>query len=480
MMYMEMSIGQYFRVGNIGLWGKVNKYTKGIGYSSLLVVSYITLYYSTIIAYAVYYLFASFRLIMPWSKCGNEWNTEDCVERIQDKFTYNSTLNTTTVFLNKTISPAEEYFNRHMLAIHESKGIHDLGPIKLDLLACLIIVYALMYICICKGVKGTGKAVYVTATLPYLILIFLLIHGLTLKGSLNGVYYFLMPSFSKLHEFSCWKDAAIQIFFTLGPGISVLTTYASYSKFNNNNQIDAISASVANVIASFLSGIVVFASLGHLSYQVGKPIEDVTRQDMGLSFIAYPEILATFKYSAFFSIIFFVMIINLGLDSGFGGLEAIYTALADEFPLIKKYRKSFMAVIHVLLCIGSLPTVTNGGMYLVTFLDTFSTSPALMLIVFFEAVSVTWFYGLDKFSANIQQMFQVNPHIFWKICWKFIDPLIIMCLFIISFIFFENPTIDEYHYPGIYIAIGWMINFSIMLPIPLYALYKFIQVRKNK
>lgn len=29
MMYMEMSIGQYFKVGNIKLWGHVNAYMKG-------------------------------------------------------------------------------------------------------------------------------------------------------------------------------------------------------------------------------------------------------------------------------------------------------------------------------------------------------------------------------------------------------------------------------------------------------------------
>ena len=70
MMYLEMSAGQYFRVGNISLWGKLNIYMKGIGYSSLIVVSYITLYYSTIIAYSVYYLFTSILYInkpMPWS-----------------------------------------------------------------------------------------------------------------------------------------------------------------------------------------------------------------------------------------------------------------------------------------------------------------------------------------------------------------------------------------------------------------------------
>ena len=47
-------------------------------------------------------------------------------------------------------------------------GLHDLGAIKLDLTVCLAIVYFLMYICICKGVKSTGKAVYITAVLPYL------------------------------------------------------------------------------------------------------------------------------------------------------------------------------------------------------------------------------------------------------------------------------------------------------------------------
>ena len=58
-----------------------------------------------------------------------------------------------------------------------SNGIAEIGGIKLDLAFCLAGVYALMYICICKGVRSTGKAVYVTATLPYAILIFLLIHG---------------------------------------------------------------------------------------------------------------------------------------------------------------------------------------------------------------------------------------------------------------------------------------------------------------
>jgi SNF family Na+-dependent transporter len=67
---------------------------------------------------------------------------------------------------------------------------------------------------------------------------------------------------------------------------------------------------------SFLAGIVVFSSLGYLSIQVNKNIEDVVDSGLGLSFIAYPELLSTLKFPSFFSFMFFLMILNLGLDSG--------------------------------------------------------------------------------------------------------------------------------------------------------------------
>lgn len=62
-----------------------------------------------------------------------------------------------------------------------------------------------MYICVFTGVKSTGKAVYITATLPYIILFFLLIHGISLEGATDGILYFITPTFEKLFDFGCWK-----------------------------------------------------------------------------------------------------------------------------------------------------------------------------------------------------------------------------------------------------------------------------------
>jgi hypothetical protein len=44
-----------------------------------------------------------------------------------------------------------------MLGINDSDGITNLGPVKIDLLLCLISIFILMYMCIYRGVKSTGK-----------------------------------------------------------------------------------------------------------------------------------------------------------------------------------------------------------------------------------------------------------------------------------------------------------------------------------
>ena len=103
-------------------------------------------------------MIASVKEKLPWSTCSNEWNTLNCIT------SYNQTPvrspNSSNITSRQATS-AEEYFNRNLLGIDKSTGIDDLGPIKYDLAACLALVYVLMYLCICNGVKSTGKAVYV-------------------------------------------------------------------------------------------------------------------------------------------------------------------------------------------------------------------------------------------------------------------------------------------------------------------------------
>ena len=45
------------------------------------------------------------------------------------------------------------------------------------------------------------QAVWVTATMPYLVLTILLIRGCTLEGAYDGIKYFIVPRFDALGNF---------------------------------------------------------------------------------------------------------------------------------------------------------------------------------------------------------------------------------------------------------------------------------------
>ncbi|XP_055622909.1 sodium-dependent serotonin transporter [Toxorhynchites rutilus septentrionalis] len=503
--YMELALGQFHRCGCLTIWKRICPALKGVGYAICLIDIYMGMYYNTIIGWAVYYLFASFNTELPWTKCGNAWNTEACTpitalanstgnsltafgEMINGTATINGTIvpngwlrnGTVTTMASAAVdmvrtSPAREFFERQVLEQYKSDGLDFMGPVKPSLALCVFGVFVLVYFSLWKGVRSAGKVVWVTALAPYVVLLILLARGVTLPGAAEGIRYYLTPEWHKLRNSRVWIDAASQIFFSLGPGFGTLLALSSYNKFNNNCYRDALLTSSINCLTSFLAGFVIFSVLGYMANVQNKSIEDVGLEGPGLVFIVYPEAIATMKGSVFWSIIFFLMLITLGLDSTFGGLEAMITALCDEYPrTIGRRRELFVLILLVLIFICALPTMTYGGVYLVNFLNVYGPGLAILFVVFVEAAGVFWFYGVENFSADIEQMLGKKPSLFWRICWKYISPTFLFCILIFSLLGYEAMLEGEYQYPEWSIAAGWMLTLSSVLCIPLYVIYKFM------
>jgi len=55
---------------------------------------------------------------------------------------------------------------------------------------------------------------------------------------------------------------------------------------------------------------------------------------MDLAFVAYPGLLATMGGAHFWSVIFFLMLVTLGVDSVFGNFDFYQTYFSDLFPII--------------------------------------------------------------------------------------------------------------------------------------------------
>ncbi|XP_033226112.1 sodium-dependent dopamine transporter-like [Belonocnema kinseyi] len=215
--YMELALGQFNRKGAITCWGRLVPLLKGIGYAVALIAFYVDFYYNVIIAWALRYFFASFSSLLPWTTCGNPWNTPSCRQfnrnvSFLDNFGFSQFegMENLSRILEvaeeidengtRYTSAAQEYFNRAILELHESAGLHDLGSIKWDIALCLLVVYIICYFSLWKGISTSGKVVWFTALFPYAVLLILLVRGITLPGSGEGIKYYLSPNFSAINK----------------------------------------------------------------------------------------------------------------------------------------------------------------------------------------------------------------------------------------------------------------------------------------
>ncbi|XP_046813118.1 sodium-dependent dopamine transporter [Vespa crabro] len=501
--YMELALGQFNRKGAITCWGRLVPLLKGIGYAVVLIAFYVDFYYNVIIAWALRYFFASFSGMLPWTTCNNPWNTPLCREfdvnvsyaigeppRSTNDIDFDLAYNITGVFAvddpfdvfelsstknnTKHTSAAQEYFNRAILELHESAGIHDLGTIKWDIALCLLVVYLICYFSLWKGISTSGKVVWFTALFPYAVLLILLIRGVTLPGSAEGIRYYLSPNFSAITKAEVWVDAATQVFFSLGPGFGVLLAYASYNKYHNNVYKDALLTSVINSATSFIAGFVIFSVLGYMARASGKSIQDVATEGPGLVFIVYPAAIATMPGSMFWALIFFMMLLTLGLDSSFGGSEAIITALSDEFPIIGNHREIFVACLFTLYFLVGLASCSQGGFYFFHLLDRYAAGYSMLFAVLAEAIAISWIYGADRFCADIKDMIGFSPGLYWRVCWKFVAPIFIMFIIVYGLMGYEPLTYEDYVYPLWANVMGWLIASSSIIMIPGVAIYKII------
>ncbi|TKS71348.1 Sodium- and chloride-dependent GABA transporter 2 [Collichthys lucidus] len=465
---LETALGQYTKQGGITCWKKICPLFEGMGYGSQVVVLYSSIYYIIILAWAFLYLFFSFHSELPWASCRNTWNTNTCIEFDRRAHSLNW-----TVAENAT-SPVREFWERRILKVTGS--VDDLGSINWELALCLLLSWIICYFCIWKGVKSTGKVVYFTATFPYVMLVVLLVRGLTLPGALEGIKFYLYPDPSRLTDPQVWMDAGTQIFYSYAICIGCLTALGSYNKYNNNCYKDCVYLCLLNSGTSFVAGFAIFSVLGFMAYEQNTDISKVAESGPGLAFIAYPRAVAMMPLPQLWAIFFFIMIILLGLDSEFVGLEALTTAISDVNPSffhVGHRRKILLLVISIFCFSIGLVMVTEGGLYIFQLFDYYACSGmTLLLFAILQSVCVGWVYGADRFYDNIEDMIGYRPFPLIKYCLKYVTPVVCMGTFIFSFVKytplkFNNTT----PYPWWGYALGWWFTLSSTLMVPLWMVY---------
>eukprot|EP00095_Tigriopus_kingsejongensis_P002782 maker-scaffold623_size123039-snap-gene-0.17 protein:Tk02782 transcript:maker-scaffold623_size123039-snap-gene-0.17-mRNA-1 annotation:"sodium-neurotransmitter symporter " len=469
--FLELSFGQFASKSPVAIWS-IAPLFQGIGLSMFLISFGVGLYYNVIVSWALYYFGATLASLfddqLPWVTCSNPWNTEGCQEL------HDVGRNNTHSGPDNYDSAAQEYFTNNVLEL--SSGLEDLGGMRWQLVFCLFLAWAIVFLVLLRGVKSLGKMVYFTSIFPYFILTLLLIKGLTLHGAMEGILFYVKPDFSKLLEVQCWADAAIQIFFSLGPCWGALITLSSYNKFQNNCFRDAIVIGMANCATSFFAGFVVFSFVGFMAYELDKPVSEVVASGPGLAFVVYPEAVSLLPGSKIWALLFFLMLLALGLGTQFSIMETVTSIIVDAWP--KKWGKANHRLVLFCACFSGfllgLCMVTRGGMYILQLLDNHAGTFSALITGVCEVVVLAWVYGVERFLGDIQVMFRWNTNsrfykvfrAFWRVMWRFVTPLLLFLILIATWVGYKPMKYDKYVYPMWANGIGWVVSFVSVAAIP--------------
>jgi len=425
---LEMAIGQQFQAAAPAALRKARKWFEFVGWYAILTALVITMYYCVIMAWSLNYMVHS--LTLAWR--------EDAAA-----FFYGN-------LLNRSVG---------------AENIGQLGSVSWLIVLSLIITWISIYLCVRKGTESVGKVVWVSVTLPLLLLVIMFFRGITLPGAMEGIKLYLTPNWPALLDPKVWAAAYGQIFFTLSVGFGVMTAYASFRPKKTDITNSAFMTGLSNSGVEFFAGFAVFAVVGFMAHELSVPISDVEKAGveiggLGLGFITYPKAIALLPAAQqLFGILFFLMLFSLGIDSAFSLTEAASTAFADKF---KFNRHSATVIICIIGLFGGILFTSEKGYYWLDIVDHWMNQYGLVVVALLECIFLGWFFNLKGLSQEIDKYGEIKTKGWWIVMVKYVTPIILGVITVWSFIEEVKTPYGGYPVWALW-AGGWGVSIFLLI-----------------
>jgi len=371
-------------------------------------------YFNTIIGWALLYLYYSFSSPLPWAGNTRKFFYEDIVGA--------------------------------------STGLGDVHGMNWPVFGANGAAWLVTCLVLIKGVQSGGKVVYVTVILPYVCIVALIVKGAMMPGGTDGIRAYLEVDVAKFADYETWARSATQIFYSMGVAMGAIVTFGSLQqKSNQNYHRDGAMIPIINSLTSFLGGFAIFPMLGYLSQSTGTPIDELDLSGFGITFVAYTEALASFPQGAAqaFSVVFFLMIVTLGIDTQIGVTESVIT-FVKELPVFKSWSGPWVTVFTCLVGFGlSLPCTTDAGYYYVTLLWDYGNFMSMFIVAGCSILGSAYLAGINWHHRASQELRGKGENpllLFW---WRSVCPILCFALFGVALVgLIPYPTSLGYFGPG--------------------------------
>lgn len=297
-----------------------------------------------------------------------------------------------------------------------------IGMLALFMLMSMLFVYA--------GVqKGIEKGSKILMPLLFLLLIIVMIRGLTLEGSGQGLAFIFNPDWSKVSATTI-LEALGQAFFSLSLGMGAMLTYGSYMSKDDNIPKSSLEIVTLDTLIAIVAGIAIFTAV----FATGQN----AAEGPGLIFHTLPIVFTKMPGGYFIGIIFFILLTIAALTSAISLLEVVTAYFVDE----KNWQRHKAVLVFGLLAfLVGIPSVLSFnlmadskifGMNFFDMANYLSSNIMLPLGGMLIAIFVGYVWGIDKVLIELkngsEKFFAKYSWLvtLWVILIKYVSPILIL------------------------------------------------------
>lgn len=255
--------------------------------------------------------------------------------------------------------------------------------------ASLALVLACASLVLVRGLR-TGIEAVSRRLVPllFIVLIILIVRGLTLPGSAEGLHWYLLKF--RLSDLSgAVMFAALgQVVFSLGLGGTFMVVYGSYLEPGERLGRSAMATAGADTAAGLLAGLAIFPALFAFGLEPAS--------GPGLIFDTLPRVFAAMPGGVFFSSLFFVALFFAALLSAIAAFEVVVVGLTDNTSLERRRAVGLVLAVVTMLAVPPMINMTIFVPWDLTFGSGMQTLGALLAVI-----ACAW--CLDR-SAALRQL----------------------------------------------------------------------------
>uniref|UniRef100_A0AC34GWJ0 Uncharacterized protein n=1 Tax=Panagrolaimus sp. ES5 TaxID=591445 RepID=A0AC34GWJ0_9BILA len=289
-----------------------------------------------------------------------------------------------------------------------------LGTIEMRMVAALALSWIIVCMCTMhNSVHTMNRIVYVTATLPLLILAILFARVIHLPGAWEGINL-LYPTFDRIMEKSVWQNAVKLIFFDMQVGVGVLISISKHNRFHTNVFRDAVLMVTMDMIVSLLAAAVAFGFLGFLAFKLkSSDIRAMCRGQIA-PHLLWDQILRSMTYmqpyeASIFSFMYQLMLALGAIECTFTLCESFASALDCKIPFLKNRPCFLRGLVAIVLFFLTIPCCFQSGVHVYNLLVHYSMHWNIKIVALCQFAVIVFIYGVDNLFRDISLMLRLPP-----------------------------------------------------------------------